>query len=104
LLSKLIPHCSPVIYTCFGQARKRDGPEAAVTHLCRCLEDMIVLMRRMDEEAAAAAAANPKPDSETKPEEKKKLSDTVKGGKWTWVVDFEDFGTIPLGSVVANGG
>lgn len=66
-----------------------------MTHLCRCLEDMIVLMRRMDEEAAAAA--KPAEGGEAKPEEKKKLSDTVKGGKWTWVVDFEDFGTLLRG-------
>lgn len=88
------PHPSPVIYTCFGQTRKRDVPETAVTHLCRCLEDMIVLMRRMDEDAAAekAKTEQPKPEGEAKPEPKKKLSDTVKGGKWVWIVDFEDFG------------
>lgn len=78
---------SPVIYTCFGQTRKRDNPEAAVTHLCRCLEDMIVLMRKMEEDATAE-----KKPEDGKPEEKKKLSELVKGGKWTWVVDFEDFG------------
>lgn len=83
-----------MIYTCFGQTRKRDVPETAVTHLCRCLEDMIVLMRRMDEDAAAekAKTEQPKPEGEAKPEPKKKLSETVKGGKWVWIVDFEDFG------------
>lgn len=84
---------SPVIYTCFGQTRKRDVPETAVTHLCRCLEDMIVLMRRMEEDAAEKAKIE-KPAEEPKPEVKKKLSETVKGGKWVWVVDFEDFGTL----------
>jgi len=82
----------PVIYTCFGQTRKRDVPETAVTHLCRCLEDMIVLMRRMEEDAAEKAKTSEKPAEEAKPEVKKKLSETVKGGKWVWVVDFEDFG------------
>lgn len=87
----LLASNSPVIYTCFGQTRKRDVPETAVTHLCKCLEDMIVLMRGME---AEAEAPKPAADGEAKPEEKKKLSDTVKGGKWVWVVDCEDFGTL----------
>jgi len=76
----------PVIYVCYGQTRNRSNQENNVIHLCKLLEDTIKLMKNIEE------AEKEKNKEEKKDEEKKKPSDLVKGGKWVWVIDFEDFG------------